>query len=45
MNECPKCGADFIDIILGDFQVTHDIMLVDIMATCTRCGAELNITY
>ena len=26
MNECSKCGADFIDIDLGDFEVTHDCL-------------------
>lgn len=45
MNQCPKCGADVIDIIFGDFQVTHDCLLVDIIATCTKCDAELNVTY
>lgn len=44
-SSCPNCGADFIDILLGQMQVTHDCLIVDVIANCTRCNAELNIEY
>ena len=45
MNKCPKCGADVIDINFGDFQVTSDCLIIDVIATCTKCNTESNVTY
>lgn len=45
MNECPKCGAGMVDITFGDMQPTSDCLIIDVLANCQRCGAELNLQY
>lgn len=45
LSQCPKCGADFIDICLGDIQVTTDACFVDALANCTQCEAELTVCW
>lgn len=42
---CPKCNADFIDILVQPPLDTGNHIIVDGFATCQMCGAELIVTY
>ena len=43
--KCPKCGAGLNQVTFQEFLPTVDCLIVDVLASCQACGAELRAEY